>query len=220
MDITSYLLGKNASGGGGSEKYFVDTVNATNASYVVKSLLKEIPEITLASNLTTLSSAFQYCTELVTAPPITNMEQVTDTSNMFEYCSKLINVPNYNTTNVTSMSYMFDGCSLLETAPQFDTSKTTSTTSMFSNCAELKNVPQYNFENATALTNMFRNCLKLTDESLNNVLASCITVTNKYTDTKTLKRIGINNYSAYPTSRIQALPHYQDFISAGWSIGY
>ena len=24
----------------------------------------------------------------------------------------------------------------------------------------------------------------------------------------------------YPATRIQALPHYQDFVSAGWSIGY
>ena len=35
-----------------------------------------------------------------------------------------------------------------------------------------------------------------------------------------LAQLGITDTTAYPTSRIQALPHYQDFLDAGWTIGY
>lgn len=34
-----------------------------------------------------------------------------------------------------------------------------------------------------------------------------------------ISKLGFSS-NAYPKSRIQALSNYQDFINAGWSIGY
>ena len=214
MDVTSYLLGKKSSGGGGGvDEYFTDVTTTTNDS-IIKTLIKKIPAFKLGTNVIELSGAFRNYTELVSAPIITNISQATIISNMFAGCTKLVDVPNYNTSNATNMSSMFDGCSSLETAPQLDTSKVTNMANMYNYCSELKNVPQYNFESATSMTNMFRYCNKLTDQSIDNILASCIGAVN-YADTKTLRRIGIISYSS---SRIQALPHYQAFVNAGWSL--
>ena len=56
----------------------------------------------------------------------------------------------------------------------------------------------------------------LTNESLDNILQFCIT---SKIENGTLKYLGLtSNY--YPATTIQSLPHYQDFINAGWTIGY
>ena len=226
MDVTSYLLGKNASGGGGGgvEEYFnteVTLVSGSVSQPITRDMIKTLPDITLASNYLNLSNAFANHYVLETAPKITT-ENVTEMNSMFSGCKVLTKVPNYNTANVTDMSYMFYYCSALETAPQMNTSKVTNFSQMFNYCGELKNVPIYNFSSATVNSNfgnMFRNCLKLTDESLDNILQSCITATS-FTGAKNLTTFGISSTYYYPVERIQALPHYQDFVNAGWSIGY
>ena len=63
---------------------------------------------------------------------------------------------------------------------------------------------------------MFSSCNKLTDTSIDNILQFCITSKRK---NGTLKYLGFNS-NAYPINRIEALPHYQDFLDAGWTIGY
>ena len=90
--------------------------------------------------------------------------------------------------------------------------------SMFSNCYSLRDVPVFDFSKATDMTNTFANCYILTDKSMDNILQTCIGATS-FTGTKTLKNIGFNS-DYQTTARIQALPHYQDFINAGWTIGY
>jgi len=66
---------------------------------------------------------------------------------------------------------------------------------------------------------MFTLCSNLTDESLDNILQMCINTTSVYTRPKTLTELGFN-VGYYSASRIQSLPHYNDFINAGWTIGY
>jgi hypothetical protein len=46
----------------------------------------------------------------------------------------------------------------------------------------------------------------------------CINATS-YTGTKTFSKFGFNS-GYYAASKIQSLPSYQDFITAGWTIGY
>ena len=111
---------------------------------------------------------------------------------MFDNCTSLKEIPQLNTSNVTNMSYMFQYCELLENVPQFDTS------------------------NVIAMKNMFQYCNKLTDTSIDNILQFCITSKIK---NGTLKYLGFNS-NVYPINRIEALPHYQDFLDAGWTIGY
>lgn len=54
--------------------------------------------------------------------------------------------------------------------------------------------------------------------AIDNILQSCITATS-YTGVKNLLGLGFSS-TYYPSADIQALPHYNDFISAGWAIGY
>ena len=133
----------------------------------------------------------------LTIMPLVDTSIATTTYGMFNNCYALITIPLLNTSNVETMRNMFSSCYALNYVPILDTSSLTGTSSMQS---------------------MFSNCWSLTNTSLDNILQMCINATS-YTGTKTLAKLGFTS-SNYPTSRIQALPHYQDFINAGWTIGY
>lgn len=170
------------------------------------------------STQTDLEAKFDGDTNLVIFPLV-------DTSNaimmwyMFRDCTELESVPQLNTSNATTMNTMFSYCSKLEIIPLLDTSNVSNMQNMFSNCSLLKDVPQFNTSKITTMRNMFSSCPKLTDTSLDNILKMCINTTSVYARTKTLYDMGLRSTS-YPASRIQALPSYQDFINAGWTIGY
>ena len=100
--------------------------------------------------------------------------------------------------------------------PLVDTSNVTSMMGIFSSCTSLKEVPQFDTSNVTNMTSMFYSCKKLTDTSIDNILQFCITSKIK---NGTLQYLGFNS-NVYPINRIEALPHYQDFLDAGWTIGY
>lgn len=100
--------------------------------------------------------------------------------------------------------------------PLVDTSNVTNMSSMFNNCTSLTEVPQLNTSNVTNMRYMFSSCNKLTDTSIDNILQFCIT---SKVQNGTLKYLGFNS-NVYPINRIEALPHYQDFLDAGWTIGY
>lgn len=143
---------------------------------------------------------------------------VTEFGSMFQNCNKIKNIPSINTSSAEGVSAMFYNCYALETAPNLDLSNVTTVKDMFNTCTELKNVPFYSLPKVTNMQYMFTGCNKLTDESINNIMASCISATS-YTGTKTLSHLGfISNY--YSSARIQALSNYADFIAAGWTIGY
>ena len=116
------------------------------------------------------------------------------------------------------MPNMFQGCSSLKTIPLLNTSSVDNMSSMFAYCYSLEDIPIFDTSNVTNFYNMFNSCGKLTDTSLNNILEMCINATS-YTGTKTLARLGLTSNN-YPTSKIESLPSYQDFINAGWTIGY
>ena len=145
------------------------------------------------TTLTNLSSLFSNMASLEEIVSI-DLTDATNISSMFQGCIKLKKLPTMNTSNITNMRYLFQGCYVLENIPVYDTS------------------------NVGDMRNMYTNCTSLSDESLNNILQMCINATH-YGRTKTLVSLGIEstNYSA---SRIQSLSKYQDFINAGWSIGY
>ena len=115
-----------------------------------------------------------------------------------------------------SSKYLFDLD--LYYMPLVDTSNVTVATYAFRGCARLQVVPALNLSNVTSMSNMFSQCNALSTESLNNILIMCINATS-YTGTKKLSELGFSS-TYYPASAIQALPKYQDFIDAGWTIGY
>lgn len=166
--------------------------------------------------VTTISSSSQSIAKYLKTIPLINTTGITDLSGMFANCINLITIPLIDTSSVTNMSNMFNACYKLISIPQIDTSNVTNMIAMFGNCTSLETIPLLNTSSVTNFASMFQNTsTHLTDTSLDNILQMCINATS-YTGTKTLLTLGIN----YPPSRIQALLHYQDFIDAGWTLGY
>jgi len=104
----------------------------------------------------------------------------------------------------------------IKEVPLLDISQLTSLSGFFQDFKSLETVPLLDTSHITNMSNMVTRCWALSDESLDNILQMCINATS-YTATKSLYAIGIKSTN-YPHEKIQALPHYQDFINAGWSI--
>ena len=171
--------------------------------------------------------------------PLVDTSIATDMYGMFENTKGLAQIPLLDTSSVTNMGYMFCN-SGISTIPLLDTSNVTDMTSMFDksniltipllNTSKVKNmsymfynsniptIPLLDTSSVTNMSYMFYNAGSLTDESLDNILQMCINATS-YTKTKTLYQLGFRSVR-YTASKIQALPHYQDFLDAGWTIGY
>ena len=147
-----------------------------------------------------------------------NFDGITNMFQLFAGLSYLKTIPNMDTTNVTNMPNMFEGCNQIKIVPSLNTGKVTNMSRMFCYCYNLETVPILDTSSVTNLFNMFYNCYKLSDESLDNILIMCINATS-YTSTKNLATLGLSS-TYYPASKIELLPHYQDFIGAGWTIGY
>ena len=171
------------------------------------------------SNATSMEYLFNGCGRLTTIPLIDTSE-VKYMDYMFDYCTRLTSVPLLNMSKNTHTQYMFFYCTSLTSVPQFDTSKVTSASSMFRYCTNLTTVPQFNMGAITGsgMNLMFTNCSSLSNESLNNILAMCISatlVTN--TNYKTLKYIGLTSGQA---ATCESLSNWSAFIAAGWTSGY
>jgi hypothetical protein len=143
---------------------------------------------------------------------------------LFAGCSSLVNVSQIDTKDVTDFHSMFRSCSSLVTAPLFDTSKGTLFESFFDRCSLLENIPLYDMSSLVSgginrTRYMFRNCTNLSNESLNNLLLMCINA-KSWTGTKTLLVFSGLPTDSYPVSRMEALPNYQDFLDAGWTLGW
>lgn len=164
-------------------------------------------------------SMFYDCPSLTTVTGL-NTTGCTSFNDMFYGCSSLVNLPLLDTSSATNVKEMFKGCSSLVTAPNLDLSNITSTggQSIFNGCTALENVPIYNVPKVTNMNMIFGGCPNLTDTSRDNILQMCVGAT-AYTGAKTLQALGFSN-SSYSAASWQALPHYQDFIDAGWTIGY
>lgn len=169
--------------------------------------------------ITSMNTMYMNNTDLKVFP-LVDTSNVTNMNEAFRQCTFLTDVPLLNTSSVTNMYGAFSNCVYLKTVPMFNSSKTTTMRNMFSRCNRLENVPILNtssIDDSWSLVTMFEYCPNLTDASLDNILQMCINATS-YPGTKTLARLGITDTTVYPASRIEALPHYQDFIDAGWTI--
>lgn len=140
MDILSFLLGKNSSGGSGS-KYAPQF--ATFRNYTGTDLTYETKNLDTI-NITSMNSMFYSCTLLTS-----------------------IDLSNFNTTNVTDMGGMFQGCmSLTEIdASSFITTNVVNFNGMFSSCfgANKIDIRKMTFKDGATINYMFSsvpdNCL-------------------------------------------------------------
>ena len=215
--ISSIEITTNVSGGADLNDYFLNSSTSQGAA----GFIKKMPAITITNtyNINNCFSGF-YALEEIEGITITSTN--ISAANMFASCSKLKSIPLFDTSGIYTFTRAFANCSSIETIPSLNTGKITSFDQLFYGCTNLKNVPVLDTSKVTGTYSFrytFKDCPALTDVSLDNILQMCINATT-YAETKTLTTLGITDTTVYPTSRIEALPHYQDFIDAGWTIGY
>lgn len=216
-DKTAYVDGQKITGT--LEKtniydYFDDYIrngSSSSPGYTQKNI-KKLPKLRCGTSL-------QYgltLTGITELPEIEGIENVTSMQYAFQSCMGVEVLPAYNSIKATNMNYMCFNCTSLKTVLNIVTDNVTNIANMFSSCNNLENVPVLNTGKVTNFMNMFSGCKKLTNDSLDNILQMCINATS-YNATKTLAQLGINsNFVNY--ANIPNLPHYQDFLDAGWTL--
>lgn len=234
MDIPSYLLGKQAGGGGG------DVSLQTNKSVTITSNgetvinpdegYEAMEKVTVTTNIPSggesqdwakigydaepafIGEAYEYALEI-----LNNWESsITSTHMKFFNDKQLVIMPFVDTSNVTNMAQTFMTCNNLSCIPKLNTSKNERMYRMFLGCTNLKILPVLDTTNVTNFQDAFKNCEFLSNDSLNNILKMCINA-QKYNSTKTLAYIGLTSSQA---TTCTTLSNYQDFVDAGWTTGY
>ena len=196
MDILSYKLGKNASGGGGggdTPEYFVMT--PTNSQNTMSKMIKAIPKINLI-NITGFGYAFS------------------------NYAS-LEEIPELNTSNVTNVQNTFYNCSSLETIPLLDFGKVENLTSTFNGCSKLTNLGGFKNLGKAYLTSKSANIYEymldlsvstlITHDSLMNVINNLYDIATKGCNTQTLK-LGATNKAKLSAEEIAIA------TTKGWNV--
>lgn len=168
-------------------------------------------------NLSSYSSQFSYDNNLIYLPNL-KINAAKNTSKFCQWCTSLEFCDELDFATSDTYAYMFSGCTALKTAPKIN-GRPTTMNNMFYECHYIKDVPIYDTSLTTNFGMMFyQSGGNLTDQSLDNVLQMCINATS-YTGTKTLSTMSFVN-NRVPATRWQNQPHYQEFLDAGWTIGY
>jgi len=122
-------------------------------------------------------------------------------------------ITNINIGSLTLLTSFFTQYSNLKSVELFDTSNVTSMTYMFYRNLNLEDVPLFNTSKVTSMLDIFTDCSKLTDASLNNILAMAANSIVTTTANKKISKLGLSQAQAV---RCRTLSNYQAFINAGW----
>ena len=164
-----------------------------------------------------MSYKFNNNISLLSVPSL-NTDTITNTEGMFTSCTSLASVGLFDTGDATNTKDMFSYCTSLETVPQFDFSSSTNINQLFKDCTLLQNVPVLDFSSVTNYNSgVFENCPNLSNTSLNNILASCLTMTGASSSRKKLNRIGLSSAQA---TTCTTLSNWAACQAAGWTTGY
>lgn len=156
-------------------------------------------------------------------PTNIDTSNVTNMGSMFN-SSSFSTMAQIDTSNATTMkSFLSNNTSIVSLA-SIDTSRATDMQYLCYNCSSLTTVPQLNASSVKTVSmtqefnkDMFGKCPLLTNESLNNILATCASMGNLYSSHKTLKRIGLTQTQA---ETCQTLSNWDALTAKGWTTGY
>jgi len=163
MELTSYLLGKKASGGGGggSTRDWAKIGYSSEPAYIQEGYDYALQIKENWSSPSSMSNLFNGDTNLIYMPYVTINPNVDSSTNMFSNCSRLLTLPLLDFSHITNMDYMFNGCVSLTEIPAINTSSATNMSGMFQGCSNLKYAPQLNTSNVENISTMFSSCVKL-----------------------------------------------------------
>ncbi len=156
---------------------------------------------------------------------ITSGTNSVDAGYWFNNCTSLEQTPDiFETAEVTGASaqYTFAGCTSLKTVREgFLNKAQTILANCFNGCVSLENVPEFdgsrlNSSQVEYWQYMFKDCPKLTDESLNNIMASMTKYKGTH-NTRSLARLG---FSAAQAAICVTLSNWAAMSAAGWTTGY
>lgn len=217
MDIVSYLLGKNSSSGGGSGLDWTVLGFETTPQSITNgyNYAVQIQQGWVVSGSWYNKFLNDY---KLTYMPLVDTGTATDFQYAFNNCYGLQNIALLDMKNAAKLQNIFTNCYSLKEIPLFNFQNVTHTQNAFQNCVSLTTIPAISMPSLKYAQNMFLNCPSLTTDSLKNILDICINATN-YAQTKTLAYLGFSA-STNPAATIQSLPNYQQFLNAGWTIGY
>ncbi len=181
----------------------------------------DLTNLTFENNLTSMSNCFTNCSSITSDNlPALDTSLVTSFDTTFANCVLLTSVPAYDYSNNTSLSLTFDGCVGIADVSALATQGNLTTISYaFRGCTNLVTVPQFDLSHFTSsnYSYTFESCGNLSNDSLNNILATLATVPTNITSNRTFKYCGLSAEQCY---KCKSLSNYQTAIDSGWTTGY
>ena len=145
--------------------YFVTTITTTNyIDFGYNNFIKQVPEINIDNNVTTLSGAFLNM-NLVKEIQLTGATQLLKNMNRIFYgCRDLQKIKlNIDTSNVTNLFYAFEACQNLIELPEMNTQNVFNMSFMCYNCKKLVTVPKLKANSVININGSFIWCDNLTN---------------------------------------------------------
>lgn len=184
-----------------------------------------LPQNCNLANVEDASYMFGICNNLVEV----NTENLTGGNNcgtvnrMFFQCYALpeVNLSNFDLSSVEDAGEMFESCSAITKitfGEKAFSSKLTLMSEMFYGCSSLVDLDISNFDLSgitDGITRPFTNCSKLSDDSLNSIMAALATGTNIKTNKRYLTYLGLTEDQANKMTTMSNWPALQ---ALGWTV--
>lgn len=145
--------------------YFTTKITTTNyIDFGKNKFIKQVPEINIDNNVTTLSGAFVNM-NLVKEIQLTGATQLLKNMNrIFSSCRDLQKIKlNIDTSNVTNLSYAFESCTNLIELPEMNTQNVANMFFLCRGCEKLVTVPKLKANSVTNINASFQWCNNLTN---------------------------------------------------------
>lgn len=148
---------------------------------------------------------------------------ISDINDFSVNLSNLTKLPdNLSTSHLTIFN--ISGCSSLTSIPQLDLSGLGDISAIFENCTSLVDMPALDFSNVTISQteeiNTFSNCTSLSDESLNNVMATLNTLSFNSMAAAYGKKLSVFGLSEEQANKCITLSNWSTLENDGWTTGY
>ena len=125
MDLTSYLLGKKAGGGGGASGPDWSTVGFESTPQTITVAYNKAKDIYDNWEVKTdYSSAYENDSDIIIFP-VVDLSSATNITKMFQLAKCLVEVGDMNCSNVTYLSRVFNNCNVLRKIGEIDCSSVT-----------------------------------------------------------------------------------------------